>query len=119
MNQALVLFFAAISFVQAMVTSAADRLPPGYLPATVGSYAFALPIDWTPTKYPDGGVIYASPLVPNGERCQITFFPMRTTSGNLVDDAAGVYRWLFKVDPFTGYPAPPTTLTYGFSPHGW
>ncbi len=85
---------------------------------TVGNYQVAIPAGWTSTTYPDG-VVYISPVQSNGERCQITLFPMRITSGNLLNDAVAVYRGLFKVDPLAGYPAPPTTLIYGVSPYGW
>ena len=88
------------------------------VPTTVGGYQFAIPAGWTGTTYPDG-VVYISPVQSNGERCQITVFPMRVTSGNLLNDAVAIYRSLFKADPLAGYPAPPTTLTYGISPLGW
>lgn len=90
----------------------------GYVSHVIYDYQFVLPTGWTGTTYPDG-VVYISPVHSNGERCQVTVFPKRTTSGNLLNDAIGVFRSLFQADPLAGYPAPPTTLTYGMSPHGW
>lgn len=84
---------------------------------SVGNYVFTVPQGWTRTNYPDG-VVYISPMY-NGEKCQLTIFPTRPTSGDLLRDAIGVFQGLFKTDPMTGYPFPSPSIVKGTSPYGW
>src|SRR5438132_4104963 len=73
---------------------------------SIGNYLFAAPKGWTRTNYPDG-VAYVSPPYPNtGEKCQLTIFPMRASSGDLLRDAIGAFQGLFKSDPMTRSPYP-------------
>lgn len=85
-----------------------------------GDFAYAIPDGWTGQKYPDG-IIYVSPVFNNGEKCVLTIFHMRPTSGNLQNDASNVFREVFNTDPFqnSSYPYPPLTLGRGIFPQGW
>ena len=86
---------------------------------SIGNYLFAAPKGWTRTNYPDG-VAYVSPPYPNtGEKCQLTIFPMRPSSGDLLRDATGAFQGLFKSDPMTRYPYPNPSIVKGTSPFGW
>jgi len=86
---------------------------------SIGNYVFAAPKGWIRTNYPDG-VVYVSPPYPNtGEKCQLTIFPMRTSSGDLLRDAIGAFQGLFKVDPMTRAPYPNPNIVKGTSPFGW
>ncbi len=85
-----------------------------------GDFAYAIPEGWTGQKYPDG-IVYVSPVFNNGEKCVLTVFEMRPTSGNLENDASNVFREVFNTDPFqnSSYPYPSPTLGKGISPQGW
>jgi hypothetical protein len=86
---------------------------------SIGNYVFAAPKGWTRTNYPDG-VAYVSPPYPNtGEKCQLTIFPVRASSGDLLRDAIGAFQGLFKSDPMTRYPYPNPNIAKGTSPFGW
>lgn len=89
--------------------------------SVAGNYAYAIPQGWTGTAYPDGGIVYGSQLYNNGERCQISVFPLRPTSGNLVTDARTVFAQIFQTDPFQNneYPYPGATFIRGISADGW
>ena len=86
----------------------------------VGGYVYAVPDGWIGKEYPDG-TVYASPVLSNGERCQITVLKPRPGSGNIAQDAFSAYREIFKVDPLqnSAYPYPTPTLSRGSSPQGW
>lgn len=85
-----------------------------------GDFAYAIPEGWTGQKYPDG-IVYVSPVFNNDEKCVLTVFQMRPTSGNLENDASNVFREVFNTDPFqnSSYPYPSPTLGKGISPQGW
>jgi hypothetical protein len=86
---------------------------------SVGPVSFLVPPGWTRTVYPDGNV-YASPMFNNGERCQITVFPMRhAPGGDLLQAALGTFRAMFQAETLVGYPQPELTLWRGASPLGW
>jgi len=86
---------------------------------SMGSYVYAAPKGWTRTNYPDGAV-YVSPPYPNtGENCQLSIFPMRAGSGDLLRDAIGAFQGLFKSDPMTRAPYPDPKIAKGTSPFGW
>jgi hypothetical protein len=84
----------------------------------VGNWVVTVPQGWSHTKLADGGAQYTSPHYGD-EWCQLTVFPPRSSSGDLLRDAIGVYQELFKVDPMTGYPYPDPSLVKGTSPYGW
>jgi hypothetical protein len=113
-------FFAGLSF------QAGDTAPPpvASTPAPAGGstddYVYAPPRDWIRTAYPDG-IVYASPLFGNGERCQLSVFPMRHASGDLPADARRAFADIFKMDPFqdNAYPYPTATLQRGVAAQGW
>ena len=86
---------------------------------SMGSYVYAAPKGWTRTNYPDGAV-YVSPPYPNtGEKCQLSIFPVRAGSGDLLRDAIGAFQGLFKSDPMTRSPYPDPKIAKGTSPFGW
>jgi len=92
-------------------------------PETAGSgglenYVFATPPSWTAQHQRDA-IVLASPVYENRERCQLTLFPMRTSSRPLEDEAIGLFRQLFRTDPLTTYPSPPPRMAHGISPQGW
>ena len=126
-------FFGTLSF-QAPANDQAVAPPPGAAqpaPATPpaasggvsvpGNYSYAIPQGWTGTSYPDGGIVYGSQMFNNGERCQISVFPLRPTSGNLVTDARTIYAQIFQTDPFQNndYPSPAASFIRGVSAEGW
>lgn len=95
--------------------------PASDVPRSIGEYSFVVPAGWVRTVYPDGGVIYGSQMFNNGERCQISVFPLRPSTGNVVNDARSIYMSIFQTDPFqnNGYPYPPATLVRGIGADGW
>lgn len=86
---------------------------------TYGSTVFVPPRGWTRTTYADGVVFAAPPFPDSDERCQLTIFPARPGGGDLLADAIGVFKGLFKSDPMTGPPYPSPSLARGTSPFGW
>ena len=59
------------------------------------------------------------PYPETGEKCQLTLFPMRAGSGDLLREAVGAFRGIFKVDPMSHYPNPDPKIARGTSPFGW
>jgi hypothetical protein len=126
-------FVATLSF-QAPASDQAMAPPPGAAqpaPSTQtpgsggvsvpGNYSYVIPQGWTGTSYPDGGIVYGSQMYNNGERCQISVFPLRPTSGNLVADARTIYAQIFQTDPFQNneYPYPAASFIRGIAAEGW
>jgi hypothetical protein len=111
-----VVFSNLLALALTATTSAQAPSPAGSL----DNYVYTVPRGWTRANYPDG-IVYGSPLFNNGERCQISVFPMRPASGNLLTDARNAYRQIFQLDPFqnNAYPYPTATLTRGTSSEGW
>ena len=89
-------------------------------PNTLDDYVYQIPQGWTGTVYPDG-IVYGSPLLQTGERCQITVFQMRSGSGDLIADARRAFFDIFQLDPFqnNAYPFPTATVTRGTAAAGW
>lgn len=99
------------------------QAPPPAVPTVAGSlddYVYKNPEGWTHTVYPDG-IVYGSPLLQNGERCQISVFLMRRASGNLLADARRAYADIFQLDPlqYNAYPFPTATVSTGTAAAGW
>jgi hypothetical protein len=116
-------FFAHLSFrapaaEQAPVAAAPPA--PGTSSESSGDIVYAVPEGWTQTTYPDG-IVYASPIFSNGERCQITVFQLRAATGDLPADARNAYAEIFKTDPLqnNAYPFPTATLYRGTAAQGW
>ena len=87
--------------------------------SSIANYVFTPPRGWGRTEHPDG-VTYVSPPYPEtGEKCQLTLFPMRAGSGDLLREAVGAFRGIFKVDPMSHYPNPDPKIARGTSPFGW
>ena len=89
-------------------------------PPSLDDYVITIPTGWTRTVYPDG-IVYASPVFNTGERCQLTTFQMRQSSGDLLADARQVFTDIFREDPFqnNSYPYPTATITRGTAAAGW
>jgi hypothetical protein len=79
---------------------------------------YAVPPQWTRQAARDR-IVLSSPVYDNGERCQITMLPTRSSSQPLAAEAIGTFRSLFRTDPLTSYPSPPPKLAKGTSPQGW
>src|SRR4051812_9848227 len=90
------------------------------IPGSLDAYVYTAPQGWTATKYPDG-IVFASPVFPTGERCQMTLFLMRRASRDLLDDAHRAFVDIFQVDPFqnNAYPFPTATVSRGTAAAGW
>lgn len=101
-----------------VVVNPPSQQPPS--PASLADYVYTIPQGWTHTVYPDG-IVYGSPMLSNGERCQISAFPPRPSTGNLPADARNAYAQVFQMDPLqnNAYPYPIATFTRGISADGW
>ncbi len=87
-------------------------------PGSLDIYSYATPDGWS-RQASANGIVLASPVFPNGERCQINMLPTRAAGRSLPDDAIASFRNLFRADPLTTYPSPPPKLEHGASPLGW
>jgi hypothetical protein len=118
-------FWSAMVLVLLSLASASraqvSQAPP--VPTIAGSlndYRYTIPEGWTRAVYPDG-IVYGSPLLQTGERCQISVFLMRRASGNVLADARRAYADIFQMDPFqnNAYPFPTATVSTGVAAAGW
>ena len=83
----------------------------------LSAYIFTAPIGWNVTRYPDG-IVLGAPVSNTGEKCNITMWPMRSSSGNLQTDAASLFSSVFKdFDARAG--STPNSMIRGISPQGW
>jgi hypothetical protein len=83
----------------------------------LADYSFTAPQGWTAMQYPDG-IVLSPPVSNTGERCNITLWPMRPSTGNLQDDANNLFAVVFKdFEPRNGSTA--GSMIRGFSPQGW
>ena len=90
-------------------------------PAGAGSlesYVYTVPQNWSRQSTSDR-IVLTSPMYGNGERCQLSMFPLRASSRSLGDDALDIFRELFRADPLSSYPSPSPRLAKGISPQGW
>jgi hypothetical protein len=90
--------------------------------ASLSQYAYAVPPGWMPAQYSDG-IVLTSPASATGERCQISMWPMRPTTGNPGSDVSKAFREVFKAYEMRnrdsdGSPVP-TTFIRGKSGAGW
>jgi hypothetical protein len=86
--------------------------------ASLDMYIFKTPTQWTQSPSP-GNIVLLSPTYNNGERCQITMFPLRPFAQPLAAEAVTSFRGIFQADPLGTYPSPPPKLERGMSPEGW
>jgi hypothetical protein len=86
--------------------------------AGLENYRYETPPSWT-AQQTQQGIVLMSPMYPNGERCQLTLLPMRTTSAPLANEALGLFGQVFRADPLETYPTPPARMARGVSPQGW
>lgn len=89
---------------------------------SLSEYVYANPPGWTATQYPDG-LVLMSPVSATNERCVVTLWPMRQTSGNLLADAYNSFREVYKAyrpvdQTVRGTPMPPSVVR-GTSGQGW
>jgi hypothetical protein len=82
------------------------------------SYVYTVPQNWTRQLASDR-IVLTSPMYSNRETCQLTMFPLRSSSRSLGDDALDTFRQLFRADPLSSYPSPSPRLARGISPQGW
>lgn len=91
-------------------------------PASLQDYVYATPPGWTANQYPDG-IVLQSPVSQTGERCMISMWPMRPTSGNLLSDAVTAFQQIYSTyEPRnrTSDGAPiEASLVRGASGNGW
>lgn len=100
--------------------STTAQMPTG--PASLTEYTYSVPPGWTPKQYPDGLVLF-SPVSNTGEQCQISMWPMRPASNNLLNDAASAFQQVFSgFEPRSktsdGFPVEPS-LIRGTAGAGW
>jgi hypothetical protein len=91
-------------------------------PAPLTQYIYAVPPGWMPAQYPDG-IVLTSPASATGERCQISMWPIRPTTGNPGSDVSKAFREVFKAYEMRnrdsdGSPVP-TMFIRGKSGAGW
>jgi hypothetical protein len=82
------------------------------------SYVYTTPPHWTRGESREG-IVLASPMFDNGERCQLMMLPLHPASQPLSDEAIRHFIDIFKVNPLLTYPSPPPRLARGTSPQGW
>lgn len=84
-----------------------------------GNYVYVVPPGWTEKTYPDG-IVLSSPVYNTGEKCSMTLFPMRASSGNLQNDATLILFETFKGYQLAASPnATPPSMIRGISSQGW
>jgi hypothetical protein len=91
-------------------------------PATLRDYVYATPVGWNAQQYPDG-IVLTSPVSQTGERCLISLWPMRGSSGSLQRDANFAFQDIFKTyelrtQTSRGSALPPSVIR-GTSGQGW
>jgi hypothetical protein len=80
-------------------------------------YVFTPPQGWSTARYPDG-IVLNSPVSNTGEKCNITLWQPRSSSGNLQTDAINLFAFVFKdFDLRNG--STPNSMIRGISPQGW
>jgi hypothetical protein len=90
--------------------------------ASLGDYVYTAPSGWTANQYPDG-IVLTSPMASNGEKCLISMWPMRESSGNLHRDAELAFREIFNTyqlkSQTSGGFLLQSSITRGTSGQGW
>lgn len=91
--------------------------------ATVNEYVFTVPPAWTGTKYTDA-LVLMSPTSVTNERCVVSIFPMRPSSGgNLLAEADSVFRDVYKQYDLRNMTnrgtQMPNSIVHGVSGQGW
>ena len=86
--------------------------------ASLASYVYVTPPTWTQQQMPDR-IVLRSPIYSNGEACQLTLLPWRSSAQPLDNEAISAFRAIFQTDPLSTYPSPPPTMARGTSPQGW
>ena len=90
--------------------------------ASLGEYVYAVPAGWTENRYPDG-IVLMSPMSQTGERCLISMWPMRPSSGDLRRDADSAFREIFQTyvlkNQTSGGFLIQNSITHGVSGQGW
>jgi hypothetical protein len=81
------------------------------------NYIYTPPPGWTIATYADG-IVLSSPLSNNGEKCNITLWPMAVAGNDLQNDAANIFRRVFKGYEGRNSSTPPS-LIKGIAAQGW
>ncbi len=84
---------------------------------TLANYVFTPPQGWGIEQYPDG-IVLRAPTSNTGEKCNITLWPMRNTSGSLEVDAASLFATVFK-DFELRNSSTPGSVIKGIASDGW
>lgn len=90
-------------------------------PVSLGDYVYQTPAGWNANQYSDG-IVLTSPVSETGERCLISMWPMRPTSGNLLRDADLAFRDIYKtyvLKSQTSSGMIQSSLIRGTSGQGW
>ena len=90
---------------------------------TLNEYVFTVPPTWTGTKYTDA-LVLMSPVSVTNERCVVSIFPMRPSTGaNLLAEADNVFRDVYRQydlrNMTTRGTQMPNSIVHGVSGQGW
>lgn len=96
---------------------------------SLANYSYQVPAGWTERQsssyialtsptYPTANPM-TRPMDPHVENCQISLFPMRTSTRSLGDEAVATFRQVFYVDPLAANTSGLPIITNGVSPQGW
>ena len=100
-------------------SGALAQMPVG--PATLSEYVYTIPPGWAPKQYP-GSMTLFSPVSSTSEQCQITMWPLRPASDNLMKDAVAAFQQAFPgFEPRsqTSYGPLNASLIHGMTGAGW
>jgi hypothetical protein len=91
-------------------------------PVTLGDYVYTAPAGWASNQV-GNELVLASPMAANGERCLISMWPMRESSGDLLRDANLAFRDIFSTyqlkSQTSGGFLIQSSITRGTSGQGW
>jgi hypothetical protein len=86
-------------------------------PGSLANYAYTLPQGWASVVYTDG-IVLSAPVSNTGEKCNITLWPMRVSTGNLQNDANNLFADVFKTFQLANSSTSPSMIK-GISAQGW
>jgi hypothetical protein len=84
---------------------------------SLANYVYAEPPGWTTTVYTDG-IVVSAPVSNTGEKCNISLWPMRSSTGSLQNDANALFAQVFSsFEPRNS--STPNSMIKGTSAQGW
>jgi hypothetical protein len=90
--------------------------------ASLSDYVFATPPGWTANQYSDG-IVLMSPESATNERCLMTLWPMRATTGDLIGAANSIFQEVYRgyrlVNETVRRTPMPPSIVRGTSGQGW